>query len=74
MDFYFRTYWKDPRLAFEKKPGLEVISFGHEATKSLWVPDLFFVQDKRESFQHTITTKNEFIKIHHSGNITRSMR
>lgn len=74
MDFYFRTFWNDPRLAFEKKPGLDKLSLGHEFSKSIWVPDLFFLQDKRESFQHAITAKNEFIKVTHSGNVTRSVR
>lgn len=74
LDFYFRQFWRDSRLSFDKKANLEKLSLGHEFGKSIWLPDTFFVQDKRESFMHTVTVKNEFIKIDHAGNIARSLR
>ncbi|XP_039763043.1 gamma-aminobutyric acid receptor subunit beta-like isoform X2 [Pararge aegeria] len=37
------------------------------------VPDTFFVNEK-QSYFHIATTSNEFIRIHHSGSITRSIR
>ncbi|XP_054276918.1 gamma-aminobutyric acid receptor subunit beta-like isoform X4 [Macrosteles quadrilineatus] len=73
LDFYFRQFWTDPRLAFEKKPGVETLSVGSEFIKNIWVPDTFFVNEK-QSYFHSATTSNEFIRVHHSGSITRSIR
>ncbi|KAG5683872.1 hypothetical protein PVAND_013133 [Polypedilum vanderplanki] len=73
MDFYFRQYWNDPRLQFKKQPGIEYITPGYEFGRTLWFPDTFFVNEK-ESFLHTITTKNEFVKIYHNGDVVKSVR
>ncbi|XP_017787270.1 PREDICTED: gamma-aminobutyric acid receptor subunit beta isoform X1 [Nicrophorus vespilloides] len=73
LDFYFRQFWTDPRLAFMKRPGVETLSVGSEFIKNIWVPDTFFVNEK-QSYFHIATTSNEFIRIHHSGSITRSIR
>ncbi|CAG5081568.1 Similar to Rdl: Gamma-aminobutyric acid receptor subunit beta (Drosophila simulans) [Cotesia congregata] len=73
LDFYFRQFWTDPRLAFKKRPGVETLSVGSEFIKNIWVPDTFFVNEK-QSYFHIATTSNEFIRIHHSGSITRSIR
>lgn len=74
LDFYLRQYWNDPRLAFDKSTGLDSITLGHEFGKAIWIPDVFFIQDRKESFHHTITTKNEFVKVDYQGNVTRSIR
>ncbi|XP_055701417.1 gamma-aminobutyric acid receptor subunit beta isoform X6 [Phlebotomus papatasi] len=73
LDFYFRQFWTDPRLAYRKRPGVETLSVGSEFIKNIWVPDTFFVNEK-QSYFHIATTSNEFIRIHHSGSITRSIR
>ncbi|XP_076621835.1 resistant to dieldrin isoform X12 [Colletes latitarsis] len=73
LDFYFRQFWTDPRLAFKKRPSVETLSVGSEFIKNIWVPDTFFVNEK-QSYFHIATTSNEFIRIHHSGSITRSIR
>ncbi|XP_066590310.1 gamma-aminobutyric acid receptor subunit beta isoform X2 [Prorops nasuta] len=73
LDFYFRQFWTDPRLAFKKRREVETLSVGSEFIKNIWVPDTFFVNEK-QSYFHIATTSNEFIRIHHSGNITRSIR
>ncbi|XP_054274839.1 gamma-aminobutyric acid receptor subunit beta-like isoform X5 [Macrosteles quadrilineatus] len=73
LDFYFRQFWTDPRLAFRKRPGVETLSVGSEFIKNIWVPDTFFVNEK-QSYFHVATTSNEFIRVHHSGSITRSIR
>ncbi|XP_076171233.1 resistant to dieldrin isoform X1 [Ptiloglossa arizonensis] len=73
LDFYFRQFWTDPRLAFKKQTGVETLSVGSEFIKNIWVPDTFFVNEK-QSYFHIATTSNEFIRIHHSGSITRSIR
>ncbi|XP_044756605.1 gamma-aminobutyric acid receptor subunit beta-like isoform X2 [Coccinella septempunctata] len=73
LDFYFRQFWTDPRLAFRKQQSVETLSVGSEFIKNIWVPDTFFVNEK-QSYFHVATTSNEFIRIHHSGSITRSIR
>ncbi|XP_076298687.1 resistant to dieldrin isoform X8 [Lasioglossum baleicum] len=73
LDFYFRQFWTDPRLAFKQRTGVETLSVGSEFIKNIWVPDTFFVNEK-QSYFHIATTSNEFIRIHHSGSITRSIR
>lgn len=73
MDFYFRQFWTDPRLAYKKRTGVETLSVGSEFIKNIWVPDTFFVNEK-QSYFHIATTSNEFIRIHYSGSITRSIR
>ncbi|XP_022834484.1 gamma-aminobutyric acid receptor subunit beta-like isoform X5 [Spodoptera litura] len=73
LDFYFRQFWTDPRLAYKKRAGVETLSVGSEFIRNIWVPDTFFVNEK-QSYFHTATTSNEFIRIHHSGSITRSIR
>ncbi|ENN73103.1 hypothetical protein YQE_10244, partial [Dendroctonus ponderosae] len=50
-----------------------MLSVGSEFITNIWVPDTFFVNEKTSSF-HKATTSNEFIRIHHSGSITRSIR
>nr|AER59668.1 gamma-aminobutyric receptor alpha 2 subunit [Spodoptera litura] len=73
LDFYFRQFWTDPRLAYKKRTGVETLSVGSEFIRNIWVPDAFFVNEK-QSYFHIATTSNEFIRIHHSGSITRSIR
>ncbi|KAJ6637508.1 Gamma-aminobutyric acid receptor subunit beta [Pseudolycoriella hygida] len=72
MNIYFRQYWNDPRLAFQRA-GTDVLSFGHEFSKLIWLPDTFFVNEKH-GFAHSVTAKNEFIKVHSSGDVARSLR
>lgn len=73
MDFYFRQFWNDPRLAFKKTQSMSSFTPGYEYGRGLWFPDTFFVNEK-ESFLHTITTKNEFVRIDYLGNVVKSQR
>ena len=73
FDMYFRQFWKDPRLSFERKPNLEKLVVGAEYIKLIWVPDTFFVNEKVALF-HQATTENQFLRIMHTGEILRSMR
>lgn len=72
MNFYFRQYWNDPRLAFHRSE-IETLSLGHDFSKSLWLPDTFFVNEK-QGFAHSITAKNEFVKVRNNGDVIRSVR
>ncbi len=70
---YFRQFWRDPRLSFDRRPGLEKLVVGAEYIKLIWVPDTFFVNEKTAYF-HDATTDNQFLRILHTGEILRSIR
>ena len=36
-DFYFRQFWRDPRLAFPKTNGITQIFVGAEVSERIWV-------------------------------------
>jgi len=69
--FYFRHFWKDPRLTFNRKFG-QVVVTGDEA-KKFWLPDTHFLGEKN-AFIHSVMNENSFLKIHNSGSMTRSIR
>ena len=73
FDMYFRQYWQDPRLAFERRPSLDKIDLDAEFIKRIWVPDTFFVNAK-ESNIHQEPEDNQFLRITHEGVVLRSMR
>ena len=73
LDMYFRQFWQDPRLSFDKRIGLEKLVVGAEYIQLIWVPDTFFVNEKTAYF-HDATTDNQFLRILHTGEILRSIR
>ena len=73
FDMYFRQFWHDPRLSFDKRPNLEKLVVGAEYIKLIWVPDTFFVNEKVALF-HQATTENQFLRITYAGDILRSIR
>ena len=73
FDMYFRQFWNDPRLAFERRPGLSKLVLRADFVKQIWVPDTFFVNEKEASV-HEITTENQFLRILPSGDVLRSIR
>ncbi len=73
LDMYFRQFWRDPRLQFERRKGLEKLVVGAEYINLIWTPDTFFVNEKTAYF-HKATTENQFLRILHTGEILRSIR
>ena len=74
FDMYFRQFWSDPRLSFDRHEfGIDQLVVGAEYIKLIWVPDTFFVNEKIALF-HEATTENEFLRITHEGVVLRSMR
>ena len=75
FDMYFRQFWSDPRLSFDRSQfgGLEKLVVGAEYIKLIWVPDTFFVNEKIALF-HEATTENQFLRITHEGEVLRSIR
>lgn len=70
VDMYFRQFWNDPRLAFERRPGFSRLVLGSEYANQIWVPDTFFVNEKTSS----IDSNNQFLRISNPGDILRSMK
>jgi len=73
LDMYFRQYWRDGRLSFQRQPGVEILSVSTEYLRNMWVPDTFFANEKT-AYLHMATTSNEFLRIAYDGQISRSMR
>ncbi|XP_071043418.1 gamma-aminobutyric acid receptor subunit beta [Parasteatoda tepidariorum] len=73
LDFYFRQSWKDDRLDFMPRPGLDNLTVGAEVADLIWVPDTFFTNEKTAYF-HQATTPNTFLRINYKGEVFRSMR
>ena len=74
FDMYFRQYWSDPRLSFDREQfGIDKLVVGAEYIKLIWVPDTFFVNEKTALF-HDATTENQFLRITDKGEVLRSIR
>ena len=74
FDMYFRQFWSDPRLSFDRHEfGIEKLVVGAEYIKLIWVPDTFFVNEKVALF-HDATTENQFLRITSEGDVLRSIR
>lgn len=73
MDFYFRQYWKDPRLKFSGSKTLSNIQVSSDFSSQIWQPDTFFPNEKR-AYYHKATTDNEMIRVDAEGNVLRSLR
>ena len=70
---YFRQFWRDPRLAYEKRPGLNRIVISGGSEQRAWVPDTFLVNEKT-SHIHQNMVPNEFLRILPSGDVLLSKR
>ncbi|XP_013414141.1 glycine receptor subunit alpha-2 [Lingula anatina] len=78
MDFtiniFLRQNWNDPRLAFAgNTSGLDSVTLGDSTRNDIWVPDLYFMNEKNSRF-HTVTTPNRMIIISANGDIMYSQR
>lgn len=73
IDMYFRQFWHDPRLAFERRPGLDKLVLGADFDKSIWVPDTFFVNERAVQ-EHKSPSDNKFLRILHTGEVLLSNR
>lgn len=73
MTLYFRQFWIDERLRFQKRPGLESIVLDSDSGLTLWEPDTFFGNDRTASVHNTVK-RNSFTEIHPDGKIKRSIR
>lgn len=72
MDCYFRQSWVDRRLAF---PGDEkdTLALSISMLAKIWKPDTYFYNGK-QSYLHTITTPNKFVRLFKNGRVLYSSR
>ena len=59
FDMYFRQFWTDPRLSFERSENLEKLVVGAEYIRLIWVPDTFFVNEKIALF-HQVGSRDKY--------------
>ncbi|SPP76489.1 gamma-aminobutyric acid receptor alpha-like [Drosophila guanche] len=71
MDCYFRQSWVDKRLAFEGAQ--DTLALSVSMLKRIWKPDTYFYNGK-QSYLHTITTPNKFVRIYQNGRVLYSSR
>ncbi|XP_059609096.1 gamma-aminobutyric acid receptor alpha-like [Phlebotomus argentipes] len=71
MDCYFRQSWVDRRLAFHGAQDTLALSISMLAR--IWKPDTYFYNGK-QSYLHTITTPNKFVRLHQDGRVLYSSR
>ncbi|XP_059487386.1 gamma-aminobutyric acid receptor alpha-like isoform X2 [Neocloeon triangulifer] len=71
MDCYFRQTWVDRRLAF--KGSKETLALSISMLMRIWKPDTYFYNGK-QSYLHTITTPNKFVRLYQDGRVLYSSR
>nr|XP_023025829.1 gamma-aminobutyric acid receptor alpha-like isoform X1 [Leptinotarsa decemlineata] len=72
MDCYFRQSWVDKRLAFMGDSG-DTLALSVSMLARIWKPDTYFYNGK-QSYLHTITTPNKFVRLHQDGTVLYSSR
>lgn len=73
MDCYFRQTWVDRRLSFQGNGKNETLALSISMLKRIWKPDTYFYNGK-QSYLHTITTPNKFVRLHQNGRVLYSSR
>ncbi|CAC5391043.1 Glycine receptor subunit alpha-4,Glycine receptor subunit alpha-2 [Mytilus coruscus] len=58
-----RQKWYDKRLQYNRIPGVRALELDPKAMNSVWVPDLYMVNEKRAKI-HDITTPNKLLHIY----------
>ncbi|KAK3912307.1 Gamma-aminobutyric acid receptor alpha-like [Frankliniella fusca] len=72
MDCYFRQSWVDRRLAFQGG-NKETLALSITMLERIWKPDTYFYNGK-QSYLHTITTPNKFVRLYQDGRVLYSSR
>uniref|UniRef100_A0A1I8HYA7 Gamma-aminobutyric acid receptor subunit beta n=3 Tax=Macrostomum lignano TaxID=282301 RepID=A0A1I8HYA7_9PLAT len=72
VNMFLRQYWNDTRLAYAHRGYNESLTLNSKKSE-LWVPDLYFINEKRGNF-HEITTPNLLLRVKPSGEVTFSQK
>lgn len=78
LDLLVRKRWKDTRLSFSQRADVQernisYIKVNEEVLNRMWVPDLFFANEK-QAFFHTVTVPNIMLRVYPDGQILYSTR
>jgi len=70
LSFYLRQQWFDSRLRFSiaENGNKEKLILGVSATESMWIPSVFFANEKGASF-HKVMRLNRLTYLHNDGRI-----
>lgn len=69
-----RMNWTDGRLDFTRNgTNFDVITFGDDIVDSIWIPDLYFLQE-RKSLLHGLFKNNQLVYIFKNGSVFYSGR
>uniref|UniRef100_A0A1I8FFF7 Neur_chan_LBD domain-containing protein n=1 Tax=Macrostomum lignano TaxID=282301 RepID=A0A1I8FFF7_9PLAT len=69
---FLRQYWNDTRLAYAHRGYNQSLTLNSKKSE-LWVPDLYFINEKEGSF-HEITTPNLLLRVNPTGRVTYSQK
>lgn len=72
MNFFLRQRWKDARLAYNIS-GVSVLEFHYLAINAAWVPDIYFINEKKAEF-HTVSVPNKMLNVFPDGRVSYSVR
>lgn len=73
MSMFLRQRWHDHRLKYDKIPGVSHLELDTKVIKNVWVPDLFFNNEKKADI-HDVTVPNMLMHIYPDGDVVYSMR
>ena len=73
MSMFLRQRWNDTRLKYPEQPGLKSLELDTRMIGNIWVPDLYFLNEKKAIF-HEITVPNRLMHIYPDGSVFYSMR
>ncbi|XP_012944642.1 glycine receptor subunit alphaZ1 [Aplysia californica] len=73
VSIFLRQTWVDQRMTYNKLPGVDMLELDTRVMGEVWVPDLFFTNEKRASF-HEVTVPNKLMHVYPNGNILYSSR
>ena len=71
LEIYFRQRWTDTRLNYTED--FEEVAIPAHSVDRIWVPDLYFPNEKSGSV-HMVTTPNRVIKIFPGSHVRYSAR
>ena len=73
MTIFLRQTWRDIRLSFAHLNNASSIAMDARMVQSIWVPDLFFPNEKKSHF-HDVTVPNRLLRIYNNGTVFYSAR
>ena len=73
MNAFVQQEWTDSRLNFHGFIAAEYLELDANLIKSIWVPDLYFTNEKVASF-HDVTVPNKMLHLYSDGRIVYRLR